>query len=80
MNNRDQWILISEYLPQMGEVVEVFNEFYGIVKAKRSHFAIPTKNPITRLDEYWFWDVVNMKSVEVILLNEAIQWRPLIKD
>lgn len=77
MSNNKEWILISDYLPQMGEVVEIFNEFYGNVEAKRVHFIIPTKNPLTKLDEYWFWDVTNMESVEVILLNEAIHWRPL---
>lgn len=75
--SKNQWIPISEYLPKFGEVVQIFNEFYGTLTAKRVQFIVPTKNPLTKMDEFWYWDIQEDEITEVLLLSEAVHWRPL---
>ncbi len=77
---KQEWVFIKNQLPDIGQVVEVLHEFYGNLEAKRVKFAVPTKNPFTKLDEFWFWDVKNSRTIEVLLLNEIAHWRPISKD
>ncbi len=77
---KQEWVFIKKQIPDMGQVVEILHEFYGNLEAKRVYFAVPTKNPFTKLDEFWFWDVSNSNIVEVLLLNEIAHWRPLEKE
>jgi hypothetical protein len=71
------WIFVNKKMPTFGKKVEIFHEFFGTLVAKRVSFAIPTRNPFTKIDEFWYWDVIDSKAVEVLLLNEVAHWRPL---
>ncbi len=71
------WIFINKKIPPFNKKVEIFHEFFGTLVAKRVSFAVPTRNPHTRIDEFWYWDVIGSKAVEVLLLNEVAHWRAL---
>lgn len=71
------WICINKKMPAFGKKVEIIHDFFGTLVAKRVSFAVPTRNPFTKIDEYWYWDVLKSKAVDVLLLNEVTHWRPL---
>lgn len=77
---KNEWIFIKDKLPEIDQYVSILHELYGVIEAKRVNFIVPTRNLFTKKDEFWFWDVSNFNTVEVLLLNEVTHWRPLTKD